>query len=96
MCHILDAAIFHYITRGFHVFLLKQVSSLFKGSSFQLFANAVASGGTIKALAIPGGGSKFSATALKKGDLYQQTIKSGAKGLPFLKIMDEGTCYNSF
>jgi aspartyl-tRNA synthetase len=70
------------------------MSSLFKGSNFQLFANVVESGGIIKALPIPGGGATFSATSLKKGDLHQQAIKSGAKGLPFLKITDEGiSCF---
>lgn len=69
---------------------LVDVSSFFKGSSFQLFSNAVASGGMVKALTVPEGGAKFSGTRLKKGDLYQQAIKSGAKGLPFMKILDQG------
>ncbi|KAH7427214.1 hypothetical protein KP509_10G034400 [Ceratopteris richardii] len=69
---------------------LVDVTNLFKGSSFQLFSNAIAAGGVVKALPIPGGSAKFSGTRLKKGDVYQQAINSGAKGLPFLRILDEG------
>ncbi|KAI3702482.1 hypothetical protein L6452_28220 [Arctium lappa] len=32
----------------------------------------------------------FSNTALKKGDIVSEAIKSGAKGLPFLKILEDG------
>lgn len=69
---------------------LVDVSSTFKGSSFQLFSNTITSGGVIKALTLPGGSTKFSGTSLKKGDVYQEAIKSGAKGLPYLKISDGG------
>ena len=44
----------------------------------------------MKAMTIPGGSSKISATKLKKGDVYQQAIKSGAKGLPYLKVLEGG------
>lgn len=44
----------------------------------------------MKAIIIPGGSSKISATKLKKGDVYQQAIKSGAKGLPYLKVLEGG------
>ncbi|MCO5557234.1 hypothetical protein L7F22_010795 [Adiantum nelumboides] len=69
---------------------LADVTDLFKGSSFQPFSNAIASGGMVKALPVHGGAAKFSGTRLKKGDVYQQAINSGAKGLPFLRILDEG------
>ncbi|KAG8503850.1 hypothetical protein CXB51_001958 [Gossypium anomalum] len=36
------------------------------------------------------GAERFSNTALKKGDVYNEAIKSGAKGLPFLKVLDDG------
>ncbi|KAG5238675.1 aspartate--tRNA ligase [Salix suchowensis] len=39
---------------------------------------------------ILGSGAKtFSNSALKKGDIYNEAIKSGAKGLPFLKVLDD-------
>lgn len=54
-------------------------------------------GGLVKAISIPGGSSKISATRLKKGDVYQQAIKSGAKGLPYVKVLAGGRVYhNSF
>lgn len=39
---------------------------------------------------MPSGAKKFSNTALKKGDVYNEAIKSGAKGLPFVKVLDDG------
>ncbi|KAL0376039.1 UNVERIFIED_CONTAM: Aspartate--tRNA ligase, chloroplastic/mitochondrial [Sesamum calycinum] len=33
----------------------------------------------------------YSNSALKKGDIYNEAIKSGAKGLPFLKVSNDGT-----
>lgn len=44
----------------------------------------------MKAISVPSGSSSISATRLKKGDVYQQAIKSGAKGLPFLKVLASG------
>lgn len=67
-----------------------QVSDLFVESPFKVFADAVASGGVIKALCAPSGGKTYSNTALKKGDLYSEAVKSGAKGLPYLKVVSDG------
>lgn len=69
---------------------LVKVSELFAGSSFAPFSSAVEEGGLVKAISIPGGSSKISATRLKKGDVYQQAIKSGAKGLPYVKVLAGG------
>ncbi|KAG4940826.1 hypothetical protein JHK87_044697 [Glycine soja] len=33
---------------------------------------------------------QYSNSALKKGDIYNEAFKSGAKGLPFLKVLDDG------
>jgi aspartyl-tRNA synthetase len=60
------------------------------GSSFKVFADTLESGGTIKALCVPGGAKAFSNTDLKKGTVYTEASKAGAKGLPFLKIMENG------
>jgi aspartyl-tRNA synthetase len=48
------------------------------------------SGGVIKVLCVPSGAKKYSNSALKKGDIYNEAVKSGAKGLPFLKITENG------
>lgn len=69
---------------------LIDVSDIFRESTFKVFADALASGGIIKALCVPSGAKKYSNTALRKGDLYKEAIKSGAMGLPFLKILDDG------
>ncbi|KAK3163908.1 hypothetical protein QOZ80_1AG0010010 [Eleusine coracana subsp. coracana] len=69
---------------------LKDVSNVFVGSSFKVFADTLESGGIIKALCVPGGAKVFSNTDLKKGTVYTEASKAGAKGLPFLKLMENG------
>ncbi|XP_020273206.1 aspartate--tRNA ligase, chloroplastic/mitochondrial isoform X2 [Asparagus officinalis] len=69
---------------------LKDVSDIFRGCGFKIFAESIESGGIIKALCVPSGSKRFSNTALKRGDIYTEAIKSGAKGLPFLKVLDNG------
>ncbi|XP_008794885.1 aspartate--tRNA ligase, chloroplastic/mitochondrial [Phoenix dactylifera] len=69
---------------------LRDVSDIFSGSNFKVFADSLENGGTIKVLCLPSGAKKFSNTALKKGDIYNEAIKAGAKGLPFLKVLDNG------
>ncbi|TYI44116.1 hypothetical protein ES332_A01G215000v1 [Gossypium tomentosum] len=69
---------------------LKNVSNVFLDSPFRLFADTLKNGGIIKTICVPSGAKRFSNTALKKGDIYNEAIKSGAKGLPFLKVLDDG------
>ncbi|KAF6176209.1 hypothetical protein GIB67_023500, partial [Kingdonia uniflora] len=69
---------------------LKDVSNVFSESTFKVFADAMAGGGIIKALCVPSGAKHYSNSALKKGDIYNEAISSGAKGLPFLKVSDGG------
>ncbi|CAD6239742.1 unnamed protein product [Miscanthus lutarioriparius] len=69
---------------------LKDVSDVFLGSSFKVFADSLENGGVIKALCVPGGATVFSNTDLKKGTVYTEASKAGAKGLPFLKVMENG------
>ncbi|KAJ6842773.1 aspartate--tRNA ligase, chloroplastic/mitochondrial isoform X1 [Iris pallida] len=69
---------------------LKDVSNIFLGCSFKIFSDTIENGGIIKALCVPSGSQFFSNTALKKGDVYAEAIKAGAKGLPFLKVLDNG------
>nr|ADN33821.1 aspartyl-tRNA synthetase [Cucumis melo subsp. melo] len=70
---------------------LNDVSDIFADSPFKVFADALSSGGIIKVLCVPSGAKRYSNTALKKGDIYTEAMKSGAKGLPFLKVTDDGT-----
>jgi len=67
-----------------------QVSHVFLGSGFKVFADTLENGGVIKALCVPGGATVFSNTDLKKGTVYTEASKAGAKGLPFLKVMENG------
>lgn len=69
---------------------LKDVSDVFAESTFKVFADTLAKGEIIKVLCVPAGAKSYSNTALKKGDIYNEAIKSGAKGLPFLKVLDDG------
>ncbi|MQL95353.1 hypothetical protein Taro_028016 [Colocasia esculenta] len=69
---------------------LQDVSTVFSGTSFKVFADALENGGVIKVLCLPSGAKKYSNTALKKGDIYNEALKSGAKGLPFVKVLDNG------
>lgn len=69
---------------------LKDVSDIFSGSSFKVFSDTLESGGVIKVICVPSGAKTYSNSALKKGDIYNEAIKSGAKGLPFLKILENG------
>ncbi|CAL4951585.1 unnamed protein product [Urochloa decumbens] len=69
---------------------LKNVSDIFLGCGFKVFADTLENGGIIKALCVPGGAKVFSNTDLKKGTVYTEASKAGAKGLPFLKVMENG------
>ncbi|URE22365.1 GAD domain [Musa troglodytarum] len=59
---------------------LRDVSSVFSGCNFKVFTDALEKGGIVKALCVPSGAQKFSNTALKKGDIFNEAIKAGAKG----------------
>ncbi|CAM8987131.1 unnamed protein product [Rhodiola kirilowii] len=69
---------------------LKDVSDILFESAFKVFADSLSNGGTIKALCVPSGAKSYSNTALKKGEIYTKVMKSGAKGLPYLKVLDDG------
>ncbi|KAJ8769036.1 hypothetical protein K2173_024032 [Erythroxylum novogranatense] len=69
---------------------LQEVSDIFADSPFRVFSDSLQNGGIIKVLCVPSGAKTYSNTALKKGDLYNEATKSGAKGLPFLKVLDNG------
>ncbi len=63
---------------------LSDCSDLFRDGAFQVFARAVAQGGAVKALTVPGAG--FSRKDLD--DLVEQAKGSGAKGLVWVRVGD--------
>ncbi len=67
---------------------LADLSAAFEGTSFGVFASALASGGAIKGLAAPGAGS-FSRSELDQ--LVQDAKGRGAAGLVWLVVGDGGT-----
>ncbi len=66
---------------------LIDLSSLFQGTGFKVFASVLASGGVIKCLTIAGGDEKISNTRIKPGgDLFNLVCQFGAKGLAFIRV----------
>ena len=70
---------------------LVNVSDLVKDSGFKVFSGAVASGGTVKVLPIPGGNELISNVRIKPGgDLFKEASEAGAKGLAYIRVRDDG------
>ncbi len=70
---------------------LVDVSDLVKDSSFKVFASAIASGGIVKVLPIPGGNDTISNVRIKPGgDLFKEASIAGAKGLAYIRVRDDG------
>ncbi|NJK76029.1 MAG: aspartate--tRNA ligase [Microcoleus sp. SU_5_6] len=69
---------------------LVDVSDLMKDSGFKVFSGAVAAGGIVKVLPIPGGNEAFSNERIKKGDLFKEATEAGAKGLAFIRVRENG------
>lgn len=84
------------VAKDFGNLLELQVSNIFADCSFRVFPDTLRNGGIIKVLCVPSGAKSYSNTALKKGDIYNEAIKSGARGLPFLKVLDDGKDVASF
>ena len=70
---------------------LVDVSDLVKDSGFKVFASAIASGGVVKVLPIPGGNDTISNVRIKPGgDLFKEASIAGAKGLAYIRVRDDG------
>ncbi|MEG4988377.1 aspartate--tRNA ligase [Microcoleus sp. BR0-C5] len=72
---------------------LVDVSDLMKDSGFKVFSGAVAAGGIVKVLPIPGGNDAISNVRIKpgpKGDLFKEASDAGAKGLAYIRVRDNG------
>ncbi len=69
---------------------LVDVSDLFKDSQFKVFAGAIASGGIVKVLPIPGGNKTVSNVRIKPGgNLFKEATDAGAKGLAYIRVLDD-------
>ena len=70
---------------------LVNVSDLVKDSGFKVFSGAIATGGTVKVLPIPGGNEAISNVRIKPGgDLFKEASEAGAKGLAYIRVRDDG------
>lgn len=67
---------------------LKDLSEMMADTDFKVFSGAVANGGQVKAIAVPGGADLYSRKDLDKYGRYIERF--GAKGLAWLKVTDDG------
>ena len=68
---------------------LADLSDVLAASTFAVFRGAVDAGGVVKALCVPGGASAFSNSRLKpgkSGDVHDEAVKGGARGLAYIKV----------
>jgi len=70
---------------------LVDVSDIVKDSGFKVFSKAIASGGMVKVLPIPGGSQAISNVRIKPGgDLFREATEAGAQGLAYVRVRDNG------
>jgi aspartyl-tRNA synthetase len=70
---------------------LVDASDLFKDSGFKVFSGAIAQGGSVKVLPIPGGNEQISNVRIKPGgDLFRVASEGGAKGLAYIRVREGG------
>ncbi|GEO68439.1 aspartyl-tRNA synthetase [Levilactobacillus acidifarinae DSM 19394] len=67
---------------------LKDLSAIMQDTDFKVFSGAVANGGQVKAIAVPGGADLYSRKDLDKYAKYIERF--GAKGLAWMKVTDDG------
>jgi aspartyl-tRNA synthetase len=68
---------------------LVEVSDLVKDSGFKVFSGAIAAGGIVKILPIPGGNDAISNVRIKPGgDLFREVTEAGAQGLAFIRVRE--------
>ncbi len=70
---------------------LVNVSDLVAGMGFKVFSGAVAAGGSVKCIAVPGGNEALSNVRIKPGgDVFSQAQAAGAGGLAFIRVREGG------
>ncbi len=69
--------------------LLKNVGDILGEIGFNIFSNAIKSGGSIKCITVKGGNSTISNVRIKPGgDIFQVAQDAGAGGLAFIRVKD--------
>jgi len=70
---------------------LVTVSDLVAGMGFKVFSGAVAAGGSVKVLPVPGGNEALSNVRIKPGgDVFSEAQAAGAGGLAFIRVREGG------
>jgi aspartyl-tRNA synthetase len=70
---------------------LVDVSDLVADMGFKVFSGAVAAGGAVKVLPVPGGNEAISNVRIKPGgDVFSEAQKAGAGGLAFIRVREGG------
>jgi len=70
---------------------LVNVSDLVADMGFKVFSGAVAAGGAVKCLAVPGGNEALSNVRIKPGgDVFGEAQAAGAGGLAFIRVREGG------
>ncbi|MCP9928221.1 aspartate--tRNA ligase [Cyanobium sp. CH-040] len=70
---------------------LTDVSDIVADMGFKVFSGAVAAGGAVKAIAVPGGNEAISNVRIKPGgDVFSEAQKAGAGGLAFIRVREGG------
>ena len=70
---------------------LVNVSDLVAGMGFKVFSGAVAAGGSVKVLPVPGGNEAISNVRIKPGgDVFAEAQAAGAGGLAFIRVRENG------
>jgi aspartyl-tRNA synthetase len=76
---------------------LVNVSDIAKGCGFKVFSGAVAAGGSVKCIAVPGGNEAISNVRIKPGgDVFAEAQAAGAGGLAFIRVNEIGEPKSSF
>ncbi|QEY32652.1 aspartate--tRNA ligase [Synechococcus sp. RSCCF101] len=70
---------------------LTDVSDLVRDIGFKVFSGAVAAGGAVKCIAVPGGNDAISNVRIKPGgDVFAEAQAAGAGGLAFIRVREGG------
>lgn len=68
---------------------LVDLSDLLADSGFKVFSAAVKSGGSVKAIRVPGGNETISNVRIKPGgDLFKEATEAGAKGIAYVRVRE--------
>ncbi|MFL0768461.1 MAG: aspartate--tRNA ligase [Prochlorococcus sp.] len=70
---------------------LVNVSDLVADMGFKVFSGAVAAGGSVKCMPVPGGNEAISNVRIKPGgDVFNEAQAAGAGGLAFIRVREDG------